>query len=187
MPYDVLAAVNMYGDTLENARAAFAPPGSCPAGFYGTIGDVVCSRAGAFTTNYNPANPTNLAPRDYLTMACLVSVNFRIYHVFGFGRVGGSGAAPTSGGGGGRGYGGGGRGVAMSMGPPGAGRGGFGGASTDHRFNLTLGLNNTNVLNHFNPAGYQGVITSPLFLEPTSVNTRLRRRRRTRRRSGNGE
>jgi len=56
------------------------------------------------------------------------------------------------------------------MGSGGGGRGG-GGGTTDHRFNLTLGLNITNVLNHFNPAGYQGVITSPQFLDPTSVNT----------------
>lgn len=168
MPYDVLAGEDLYGDTLVNARAAFAPAGSCPAGFYGTTGDVVCSRAGDFTTNYNPASPVNLVPRDYLTMAGLVSVNFRIYRVFGFGRVAGSGVAPSSGG---RGGGGGGRGGAMSMGSGGGGRGGFGGGTTDHRFNVTLGLNITNVLNHFNPAGYQGVITSPLFLEPTSVNT----------------
>ena len=39
------------------------------------------------------------------------------------------------------------------------------------RFNLTLGVNITNILNHFNPAGYQGVITSPQFLDPTTVNT----------------
>ena len=58
----------------------------------------------------------------------------------------------------------------MQMGP-GGGRGGFGGGTTDHRFNLLLGINITNLLNHFNPAGYQGVITSPQFLEPTSVNT----------------
>jgi hypothetical protein len=32
-------------------------------------------------------------------------------------------------------------------------------------------VNITNALNHFNPAGYQGVITSPQFLEPTTVNT----------------
>ena len=57
----------------------------------------------------------------------------------------------------------------MSM-SAGGGRGGFGG-STDHRFNLMVGLNVTNVLNHFNPGGYQGVITSPQFLEPTTVNT----------------
>ncbi len=171
MPYDVLAGEDLYGDTLVNPRAAFAPAGSCPAGFYGTVGDVVCSRAGDFTTNYNPASPTNLVPRDYLTMTGLVSVNFRIYHVFGFGHILKGGATASGGGGGGRGGGGGGRGGgAMQMGPGGGGRGGGGGA-TDHRFNLTLGLNITNVLNHFNPAGYQGVITSPLFLDPTSVNT----------------
>jgi hypothetical protein len=166
-PYDVEAGEDLYGDTLENARAAFAPAGSCPAGFLGTIGDVVCSRAGNFTANYNPASPANLVPRDYLTMPGLVSVNVRVYRVFGFGRTSGSNATPGAGGGGG----GGGRGGgAMQMGP-GGGRGGFGGGTTDHRFNLLLGINITNLLNHFNPAGYQGVITSPQFLEPTSVNT----------------
>ena len=29
----------------------------------------------------------------------------------------------------------------------------------------------TNVLNHFNPGGYQGVLSSPQFGEPTTVNT----------------
>ena len=43
--------------------------------------------------------------------------------------------------------------------------------NTERRFNLTIGVNVTNVLNHFNPAGYQGVITSPQFLDATSVNT----------------
>jgi hypothetical protein len=176
-PYDVLAGEDLYGDTLENGRAAFAAPGSCPTGFIGTIGNVVCSRAGAFTTSYNPANPTNLVPRDYLTMAGLISVNMRVYHVFGIGPrlAGGNAAAPPSGGGGGRGGGGGGGGGgrggggAMSMGP-GGGRG-MPQENTERRYNLTIGVNITNILNHFNPAGYQGVITSPQFLDPTSVNT----------------
>ena len=174
-PYDVLAGADLYGTTLENPRAAFAPASSCPPGFLGTAGNVVCSAAGAFTTSYNPANPVNLVPRDYLTMAGLVSVNLLIYRVFGFGPHPASGAAPSGGGGGGgRGGpgGGGGRGGgAMSMGP-GGGRGGMGTPDmSEHRFNLTIGLNITNMLNHFNPAGYQGVITSPQFLQPTSVNT----------------
>ena len=84
MPYDVLTGEDLYGDTLVNSRAAFAPTGSCAPGFLGAMGNVVCSRAGAFTTTYNPASPTNLVPRDYLTMAGLVSINLRIYHVFGF-------------------------------------------------------------------------------------------------------
>jgi len=172
-PYDVLIGEDLYGDTFVNARAAFAPPGVCPPGFYGVVGTVVCSPAGNFTTSYNPANPTNLVPRNYLTMAGLVSVNMRVYRVFGFGARRGSQAQQPTGGGGGRGgYGGGpGGGGGMRMGPPGGGRGAMTGPSTDRRFNLMLGVTVTNVLNHFNPAGYQGVITSPQFLEPTTVNT----------------
>lgn len=177
-PYDVLIGEDLYGSTLENARAAFAPAGVCPGGFFGTMGDVVCSPAGNFTTSYNAAHPANLVPRNYLTMAGLVSVNFRIYRVFGFGPRRG-GAAPQGGGGprggpGGGGPGGGGPrgGGGMRMGAPGGGgRGGFGGDVTEKRFNLMIGLNVTNVLNHFNPGGYQGVISSPQFLEPTTVNT----------------
>jgi len=51
------------------------------------------------------------------------------------------------------------------------GMAGMFGGSTEHRFNLTLGVNFTNILNHFNPGGYEGVVTSPYFLEATGVNT----------------
>jgi len=197
-PYDVLIGEDLYGSTLTNARAGFAAAGACPAGFYGVMGDVVCSRAGNFTTTYNPAAPSNLVPRNYLTMAGLVSVNVRFYRVFGFGPVrgnaanaggpngmgpggggadraggggpGGPGGGGFAGGGGGGGRGGGGGGGGMRMGAPGGGRG-MGGGTTERRFNVTLGVNITNILNHFNPGGYQGVITSPQFLDPTTVNT----------------
>jgi hypothetical protein len=143
------------------------------------LGDVVCSPAGNFTTSYNVANPANLVPRNYLTMPGLVSINMRIYRVFGFGAIRGSQAQSSRGG---AGYGGPGGGGPPGGGPPGGGgmRGGGGGGrgmggmfgdSTEHRFNLTLGVNFTNILNHFNPGGYQGVITSPYFLEATGVNT----------------
>ncbi len=171
-PYDVLAGEDLFGDVQVNARAGFAPAGSCSPGFIGTVGDVVCTRVGAFTTTYNTANPTNVVPRNYLTMPGLVSLNVRVYRVFGFGPVLSNGASGNNGmgpgGRGGGGFGGGGRGGAMSMGQTG-GRGPS--DMTEHRFNLTVGLNVTNLLNHFNPGGYQGVITSPQFLEPTSVNT----------------
>jgi hypothetical protein len=42
---------------------------------------------------------------------------------------------------------------------------------TEHRFNLNVGVNITNVLNHFNPSGYNGNLTSTLFGQPTGVNT----------------
>ncbi|HWC97842.1 MAG TPA: carboxypeptidase regulatory-like domain-containing protein [Candidatus Sulfopaludibacter sp.] len=172
-PYDVLVGEDLFGSTLTNARAAFAPQGACPPGFRGVIGDVVCSSAGNFTGAYNVANGSNVVPRNYLTMAGLISVNLRLYRTFGFGPVaGGRGAGGPGGGGPGGGGGGGhdrGGGGGMRMGP--GGGGGRGGDVTEHRFNLMLGVNVTNILNHFNPGGYQGVITSPQFLEPTTVNT----------------
>ncbi len=51
------------------------------------------------------------------------------------------------------------------------GPGGMFGGSSEHPYNLTLSVNFENLLNHFNPGGYQGVITNPYFLQPTSINT----------------
>ncbi len=47
----------------------------------------------------------------------------------------------------------------------------MGGGGSEHPYNMTLSLSFENLLNHLNPGGYQGVITSPYFLQPTSVNT----------------
>lgn len=60
------------------------------------------------------------------------------------------------------------------MGGPGGGRGMggmMGGDTTEHPYNVTFSVNFENLLNHLNPGGYQGVITSPYFLQATSVNT----------------
>jgi Carboxypeptidase regulatory-like domain len=193
-PYDVLLGQDIYGDTYTNARAAFAPAGAACG-----VNGVVCTSLGNFTTVYNVSNPQNLVPRNYLTMAGLVSVNMRVYKVFGFGEprsasgpqpgdMGGrgpGGGGPDGGGpGGGRGgfggggfgggggpRGGGGGGMRMGAGGGGGGRGGFGGGSTNHRYNLTVSANISNVLNHNNPGGYQGVLTSNQFGQATSVNT----------------
>src|SRR5262249_5863560 len=195
-PYDVLLGQDIFGDTLFNARAACAPTGATCG-----IGGVVCTPLGNFSTAYDPANPMNLVPRNFLSMAGLVSLNMRVQKVFGFGPSRNGGGGPTAGdmhggpgrprggtGGGGRGglrrggrggFGGGGGargggpgGGGMRMGPMGGGRGGFGGgASGDHRYSLALSANFTNILNHTNPGGYQGVLTSNQFGQPTSVNT----------------
>jgi hypothetical protein len=55
----------------------------------------------------------------------------------------------------------------------GGGRGGFGGGgeSSGRRFSATVSLNVSNILNHFNPGGYSGNMTSPNFLQPTSINS----------------
>jgi hypothetical protein len=47
----------------------------------------------------------------------------------------------------------------------------MGGPAGEHPYNLTFSMNVENVFNHVNPGGYQGVITSPYFLQATSVNT----------------
>ncbi|MGA9773419.1 MAG: hypothetical protein WBV94_30590, partial [Blastocatellia bacterium] len=44
----------------------------------------------------------------------------------------------------------------------GGGFGGFGG-DTRHKYNITIGVNAQNLLNHANPAGFSGVLTSPFF------------------------
>ena len=189
-PYDVQSGEDLFGDTLTNARAAFASSATC-AGVVRS-GDSVCSPFGTFTSTYNVTNPGTLVPRNYLTMAGLVSVNVRLSRTFGFGGVpkklqqqdqAGSGMPSAgvmglSGGGGGRGPGmgggpgGGGPPPGGGMGGPGGGRGGMmGGESTEHPYNVTFSLNFENLLNHTNPGGYQGVITSPYFLQATSVNT----------------
>ncbi|HLK64176.1 MAG TPA: TonB-dependent receptor [Bryobacteraceae bacterium] len=187
-PYDVLLGQDIYGDNNKNARAIFAPAGSTCG-----VGGVVCTTLGNFGTIYNPASPGNLVPRNYLTMAGLVSLNLRISRTFGLGakRTGGAGPNPGDmgmgggppggggpGGGGPGGFGGGGPrggggGGGMRMGPAGGGRGGRGGGgnTSDRRYSLTLSANITNVLNHDNPGGYQGVLNSNQFGQPTGVNT----------------
>jgi hypothetical protein len=204
-PYDVTVGQDIYGDN-GTARALFAPAGATCG-----VNGVVCTPLGNFSTNYTgllngAAVPPNLVPRNYLTMAGLVSVNMRIYRVFGFGakrnaadaaaaaaaaaqggdglggpggggfgggRGGGFGGGGGGRGGGGFGGGGGGRGGGgggMRMGG-GGGRGGAMGGTSDRRFSVTVGASFTNMLNHLNPGGYQGVLTSNQFGEPTSVNT----------------
>ena len=180
-PYDVLLGQDIFGDNAFNARAALAPSGAGCG-----VNGVVCTQLGNFATNVNPAQLSNIVPRNYLTMAGMFSINMRVYRVFGFGRSvrgnrgannggggnfnPGGGGGNFGGGGGGRGGGGGGRGGRGGGGGGGRGGGG-GGETTDHRFNVTVSVQATNLLNHFNPGGYQGVLTSTQFGEPTTVNT----------------
>src|SRR5262249_30113927 len=122
----------------------------------------------------------------------LISVNVRVSRTFGFGPTRGASAGmtgpPGGGGGGGRGFGGpggggpgggghdhpAGGGGGMRIGPGGGGgpRGGMsGGDTTEHRYNVTLSVMFNNILNHVNPTGYSGLLTSPQFGEPSGVNT----------------
>jgi hypothetical protein len=173
-PYDVLAGTDLFGDTLTNARAEFASTGTCSSVVRSA--DTVCSPFGTFTSTYSVTNLANLVPRNYLTMPGLISVNMRVERTFGFGGKTSNAQANQPGGGmpsaGVMGMSGGGRGPGGPGGPGGGGPGGgLGGGTTEHPYNLTFSLNVENVFNHLNPGGYQGVVTSPYFLEATSVNT----------------
>ena len=54
----------------------------------------------------------------------------------------------------------------------GGGRGGFGGGdTTENRYNVTFSVMVNNILNHTNPGGYVGQISSPQFGQPTNVYT----------------
>lgn len=181
-PYDVSLGTDLYDDTYYNARPAFAPSGACPAGFIGTVGTIACTSRGAFQTGVLPGQTADLIPRNYLTADGLFSINVRLYRVFGFGpNRGGNRAAPQGGGlppgggfgGGGGGFGGGGPRGGGGFGGGGGRRGGFPGGNdtTEHRYNITIGVTFTNLLNHFNPSGYQGALNSTQFGEPTTVNT----------------
>jgi hypothetical protein len=174
-PYDVVLGRDLFGDTLKNARPSFADgPGE----------NIVCHEGfGCFNTAPSLNGP--FVPRNYLTSAGMISVNVRVSRTFGFGGGRGRNAGMQDGGGFGRGgfgggFGGGGRGFGgegggprggggMRMGP--GGFGGFGGDSTEHRYNLTLSLMFDNILNHTNPGGYVGMINSPQFGQPTNVFT----------------
>ncbi len=184
-PYNVTVGTDYYNTLGFSGRPAFAP--ACGPS------DVVCTSVGNFITDPVPGVAGNLVPRDYLTSAGLISINSRVYRTWGFGpRRGGNadngggmggpggpggfgpGGGGPGGGGGGRGGGGGGgaRGGGGGMRMGGGGGGGRGGgALTEKRFNLTLAATVSNIPNHFNPSGYVGTITSPLFLQPTGANT----------------
>jgi hypothetical protein len=179
-PYDVELGRDIYGDTLTNARPAFATASCANA-------DVTL--VGNFCVNPVPGAAGNLVPRNYLTGAGLISLNVRVARTFGFGprRGAGANAIPQGGGMGGPGGGGGprgggtggpggpGGGGAMRMGAGGGGgrggMGGMGGDLTEHRFNLTLSVMFNNLINHYNPGGFVGNLNSPQFGQPTGINS----------------
>jgi len=48
-------------------------------------------------------------------------------------------------------------------------RGGFGGGTTEHRYNLTLSLSARNLLNHVNYTSPGSIYGTPFFLQYTAI------------------
>lgn len=173
-PFNITTGHDNNGDQVFTDRPSLALPSDV-----GKPG-IVATNFGIFNTN--PAPGAVLIPRNYGDGPPSYNLNLRISKVFGFGpeRNGfagtGSGFGGPGGGGGGGGRGGdhggrGGGGGGMRMGAGGGGPmgGGDGGGSTNKRYNLTLSASARNVLNHTNPAGYGGNLTSPYFGIGTSL------------------
>jgi hypothetical protein len=168
LPYNITTGGDYLDDGIFNARPALASgPGQ----------NIVLTPFGYLNTNPQPGEP--LLPRNYGTGPSTFSVNMRLSRTWGFGPTkyeGSSGGAHANaggggpGGGGGRGGGGGGFG-----GFGGGGRGGpggpfGGGATTEHRYNLTLSISARNMFNHVNYAPPVGIMGSPFFLQSTAIS-----------------
>ncbi len=112
--------------------------------------------------NPTPTEGETAILRNYGVGPEQVSLNLRISKTWGFGPTkfaGTVGGARAGGGGGGPGGG--------RMGGP--GRGAFGDATTEHRYNLTLGANARNVFNHTNLNQPIPDVISSRFLESTGI------------------
>ncbi len=122
-----------------------------------------------------PSAGQTIIARNAGTGPGFLELNLRLSKTWGFGTTkfeGSSGGSTSRQGGGGPGGGGPGGGGPGGGGPPpgGGGPGGpMGGESGAHRYNLTLSVMARNALNHENLAAPVGVITSPYFLESTSI------------------
>jgi hypothetical protein len=130
--------------------------------------EAIITRFGIFNPNPRPGD--KIIERNFGGGPGQVSVNLNFSKTIGFGGqrksntpnfAGGQGERRIEAIGQGRGgFGGGGGGIGRG----GGGFGGFGGNNEERsRYNLTLSINIQNLFNHTNPAGFNGVLSSPIF------------------------
>jgi hypothetical protein len=179
-PFNITVGRDLNGDTLFTDRPAFATDLTKPG--------VIVTRWGAFDPN--PTIGEQIIPRNFGSGPGSLTTNLRISKTFGFGkenttasaRQNGRGGAGVGGGAGGErravgggfgfpGIGGGGPGGGPRAGGGGRGGGegfGGGGGDTGKRYNLTVGINFQNILNHTNSANPVGNLSSTFFGQSTS-------------------
>jgi len=157
-PFNVTTALDPFGDSLFNQRAAFA---TCPS----TSPTVKQTPYGCFDSNPQPGE--KIVPINDLTGPGKFTLNLRLSKSFGFGKKAetanaGPGGGPGASGTFGRGPGGGG-GPGQRGGFGGRGPGGPDGNPTNHRYSLTFSVAARNIFNHVNLATPVGNLSSPLF------------------------
>jgi hypothetical protein len=150
-PYNITLGRDLNGDTVFTDRPGLADADT-----------VVAVATPIGFVDPTPAPGAVLVPRNAAEGPAQVRLNLNVSKTFGFGGkstdAGQTGAGSVPGDSGGRGRGG--------PGGPGGGFGGFGGSS-DARYNLTVSVRASNLLNHPTFANPSGVLTSPAFGIPT--------------------
>jgi hypothetical protein len=167
MPFNITTGTDIYGtgQALSSAR---------PSIVNGAGPNIVDTRFGYLDTI--PQAGQTIIARNSETGPGFFELNLRLSKTWGFGTTkfeGVSGGSAARQGGGGP-PGGGpprqGGGGPPGGGPPGGGPPpGMGSESSEHRYNLTLSITARNALNHENEAAPVGVVTSPYFLQSTSI------------------
>ncbi len=169
-PYNITSGVDSNGDTLFTERPTFtALSNACAAR---GLTNSFCDIGGVSDPN------TTIIPRNYGRGPSFFSLNMRLDKTFGFGgskekvvaKTDGqtSGGNRNSGGRGGNG-GGGNRGGGGLGGLGGGGGGGFGGGGSDKPYNLTLGVQFTNLFNNVNFGTPVGNLNSTRFGQSVST------------------
>jgi len=151
IPFNITTGQDIYGDAQFNARPAFGTCGS------GAPASVIQTAFGCFNTL--PTAGEALVPINYATQPGRFSLNLRLSKTFGFG------AKKEAAAGGGIGSGG-------VFGRPGGhrgGPGGFFGAESNSKYNLTFSVSARNIFNNVNYGSYIGNLSSPLFGEANSL------------------
>jgi len=174
-PYNLTVGEDLFGADTYNSRPGFVSPSTCAARIAESA-NVVCTPLGTF--NAAPTVATQQLPVNYGTAPTLFTANLRVSKTFGFGKeTAGAGAANQGGGGpgggGGRGGPGGGLGGRGLGGAGTRGGGPFGGATTNRRYNLTIGVFARNAINRLNLASPVANIDSPQVGQYQSLATGL--------------
>jgi hypothetical protein len=157
-PYSITLSDDLIGSSQFNQRPAFASAASLPQ-------NVVVTPFGTFDTI--PVPGEKIVPINSLVGPPRFTLNLRLSKTWGFGALPERpGEASAAGGGGPRGGpGGGGRGGGMG------GFGAVGGAPTNKRYNLTLGVNARNVFNYTNLNTPTAVLNPPSAGSPTATQS----------------
>ena len=154
IPYNVTTGTDLFGVGSSAPTARPSPVCALASGGL-TLQSKSC-------LNPTPLIGASLIERNFGTAPGYIGINLRVSKTFGFGTTkfsGPSGGARAEGGGGGGGR----------HGGFGGGMHGFGGESTEHRYNLTISMMARNILNHENLNTPNGSLTSAYFAQSTNI------------------